>query len=144
MKELMKKIIFSIIINLSAFILLWINAGNIDVAGQFVFMLIPVLGSIIGIGILTRLSKTDDRNLLSALIPAGINLLYMIGEFLVIDAYGITNLQEFTKQYSSEYVTVSQNNSPIVSIILFSLLSYLGHYYVIKLAGKKRREAQNC
>ena len=66
-----------------------------------------------------------------------INLIYMIGEFLVINAYGVNDLEEFTQQYSSEYVTVSENNSPVGAIVLFLVLSFLGHYYVVKFTNAK-------
>lgn len=138
MKESVKKIVFCVAVNLIAFIILLIKAKTINVIGQFIFMLIPVLVSIIGIGIMNMMSKTEDSNVVNAIIPTILNLTYIVGEFLVINAYGVKDLEEFTNQYSSDYVTVSQNNSPVASIILFSLLSFLGHYYVVKLTTKQK------
>ena len=138
MRESVKKIVFCVAVNLIAFIILLIKAKTINVIGQFIFMLIPVLVSIIGIGIMNMMSKTEDSNVVNAIIPTILNLTYIVGEFLVINAYGVKDLEEFTNQYSSDYVTVSQNNSPVASIILFSLLSFLGHYYVVKLTTKQK------
>lgn len=136
MKESVKKIIFCLSVNLIAFIILFINAKTINVIGQFIFMLLPLLASLIGMGALNMMSKNEDNNLINAIIPTLLNLIYIVGEFAVINANGVRDLEEFTNQYSSDYVTVSQNNSPVVSLVLFSILSFLGHYYVAKITRK--------
>lgn len=138
MKESVKKIVFCAAVNIIAFILLLINAKTINVIGQFIFMLVPVLISIIGIGIINRMSENEDSSVVNTIIPTLFNLIYIVGEFVIINKLGVRDLEQFTNQYSSEYVTVSQNNSPIASVILFSVLAYLGHYYVIRLTTMKK------
>ncbi len=137
MKGTVKQVIFSVAVNAVAFITLWVNAKNINVIGQFVFLLIPLIISIIETGVINKTFKEEVSLKVKVAIPTMINLIYMIGEFLVINAYGVNDLEKFTQQYSSEYVTVSENNSPVGAIVLFLVLSFLGHYYVVKFTNAK-------
>lgn len=137
MTDNIKRIVFSLVVNVVAFIVLVSQIRRIDVVGQFIFMLIPVAVSIIGTGVLGKILSDEGQLWRKALIPTVFNIVYIVGEFVLINMYGVTNVEEFATQHSSQYVTVSQNNSPLTSIIVFSLLSYLGHYYVLKLVSKK-------
>ncbi|PHU34165.1 MULTISPECIES: hypothetical protein [Pseudobutyrivibrio] len=137
MTDNIKRIVFSLVVNVVAFIVLVSQIRRIDVVGQFIFMLIPVAVSIIGTGVLGKILSDEGPLWRKALIPTVFNIVYIVGEFVLINMYGVTNVEEFATQHSSQYVTVSQNNSPLTSIIVFSLLSYLGHYYVLKLVSKK-------
>ena len=50
------------------------------------------------------------------------------------------DIYEVSQKYNSGYVTVSENNSPILSIIIFSVASFAIHYYVMKKVGRKVKQ----
>ena len=60
MKGTVKQVIFSVAVNAVAFITLWVNAKNINVIGQFVFLLIPLIISIIETGVINKTFKEEE------------------------------------------------------------------------------------
>ena len=80
-----------------------------------------------------------DNYLQCAAICSGFNFISLVVEYICITAVtGANDIYEVSQKYNSEYVTVSENNSPIFSIIVFSIASFALHYFVMKKAGNKK------
>ena len=80
-----------------------------------------------------------DNYLQCAAICSGFNFISLVVEYICITAVtGANDIYEVSQKYNSEYVTVSENNSPIFSIIVFSIVSFALHYFVMKKAGNKK------
>ena len=63
----------------------------------------------------------------------------LIIEYVCISSVADTNkIYEISQKYQSEYVTVSENNSPIFSIIIFTVVSFILHYFIIKKVSTEK------
>lgn len=112
---------------------------QLDVFMQLLFSFAPILVSIIVTAVINCNKNVEKINyLLCATICAGVNFIYLIVEYICISAVkDINDIYEVSQKYNSGYVTVSENNSPVLSIIIFSIASFAAHYYVMKRVRRK-------
>lgn len=107
---------------------------QLDVFMQLLFSFVPIILSIIVSTLINRDKDPEKDNYLQcAAICAGFNFISLVVEYICITAVtGANDIYEVSQKYNSEYVTVSENNSPIFSIIVFSIVSFALHYFVRK------------
>ena len=132
----------SICINVFVMGVFLLMLQQLDVFMQLLFSFAPILISIV-VSALINYDKAPEKNnyLQCAGIYAGLNFIYLIVEYVCIAAVKDTNdIYEVSQKYNSGYVTVSENNSPILSIIIFSVASFAIHYYVMKKVGRKVKQ----
>ena len=113
---------------------------QLDVFMQLLFSFVPIILSIIVSTLINRDKDPEKDNYLQcAAICSGFNFISLVVEYICITAVtGANDIYEVSQKYNSEYVTVSENNSPIFSIIVFSSVSFALHYFVMKKAGNKK------
>ena len=113
---------------------------QLDVFMQLLFSFVPIILSIIVSTLINRDKDPEKDNYLQcAAICSGFNFISLVVEYICITAVtGANDIYEVSQKYNSEYVTVSENNSPIFSIIVFSIVSFALHYFVMKKAGNKK------
>jgi len=112
---------------------------------QLLFSFVPIILSIIVSVLINRDQNPEKDNYLQcAAICSGFNFISLVVEYICISIVaGSNGIYEVSQKYNSEYVTVSENNSPIFSIIVFSIASFVLHYFVMKNVGNKKKDNNN-
>ena len=115
---------------------------ELDVFMQLLFSFVPIILSIIVSVLINRDQNPEKDNYLQcAAICSGFNFISLVVEYICISIVaGSNGIYEVSQKYNSEYVTVSENNSPIFSIIVFSIASFVLHYFVMKNVGNKKKD----
>lgn len=118
---------------------------ELDVFMQLLFSFVPIILSIIVSVLINRDQNPEKDNYLQcAAICSGFNFISLVVEYICISIVaGSNGIYEVSQKYNSEYVTVSENNSPIFSIIVFSIASFVLHYFVMKNVGNKKKDNNN-
>lgn len=129
-----KNIFAGIGLNIFIFGLMLIMLHQMDVFTQLLFSFAPIILSIVvATGINYKKNIKIKNTIFISIFYTICNFLYLILEYIcmasIIDTDDIYNMNQ---KYNSGYITVSENKSPILSIILFSLLSFVLHYFCIK------------
>lgn len=138
--NLKKNLCASICVNIFVLGVFLLVLQQLDVFMQLIFSFIPIILSLIVCVVINRKKEMDSNNCIQcAGICAGLNLVSLIVEYVCISAIADTNkIYEISQKYQSEYVTVSENNSPIFSVIVFSVVSFILHYFIIKKVGTEK------
>lgn len=139
-----KNLCASICVNVLVLGIFLLMLQQLDVFMQLLFSFIPIILSIIVCVVINRNQETEKDNYLQcAGISAGLNLISLTVEYVCILTIADANsIYEVSQKYQSEYITVSENNSPIFSIVVFSVASFILHYFVLKKLGTKRTLVQ--
>lgn len=138
-----KNLLAGICVNLLIFGVFLLMIHQLDVFMQLIFSFAPILISIIVAIIMNRNhnSKRSD-NLQCAMICAAFNCIYLIAEYICISTVkDINDIYEVSQKYNSGYVTISENHSPVLSIIIFTITSFILHYFVIKWIGAGKNKS---
>lgn len=135
-----KNLYASICVNIIVLGIFLLMLQQLDVFMQLLFSFVPIILSIIVSALINRdKNPKKDNYLQCAAICSGFNFISLVVEFICISAVaGANDIYEVSQKYNSEYVTVSENNSPIFSIIVFSIASFVLHYFVMKKVGNKK------
>lgn len=124
----------SICVNIFVLGIFLLMVHQLDVFMQLLFSFVPIILSIIVSALINHDKKLEKDNYLQcAAICSGFNFISLIVEYVCISKVAsVNNIYEISQKYNSEYVTVSENNSPLFSVIVFSIASFVLHYFVIK------------
>lgn len=135
-----KNLYASICVNILVVGIFLLMLQELDVFMQLLFSFVPIILSIIVSVLINRDQNPEKDNYLQcAAICSGFNFISLVVEYICISIVaGSNGIYEVSQKYNSEYVTVSENNSPIFSIIVFSIASFALHYFVMKKAGNKK------
>lgn len=138
--NLKKNFCASICVNIFVLGIFLLLLQQLDGFMQLIFSFIPTMLSIIVCAVINRKKEMDSNNYIQcAGICAGLNLVSLIIEYVCISSVADTNkIYEISQKYQSEYVTVSENNSPIFSIIIFTVVSFILHYFIIKKVSTEK------
>jgi hypothetical protein len=136
-----KNLYASICVNILVLGIFLLMLPQLDVFMQLLFSFVPIILSIIVSALINRDKNPEKDNYLQcAAICSGFNFISLVVEYICISAVaGANDIYEVSQKYNSEYVTVSENNSPIFSIIVFSIASFVLHYFVMKKVGNKKK-----
>lgn len=135
-----KNLYASICVNILVVGIFLLMLQELDVFMQLLFSFVPIILSIIVSVLINRDQNPEKDNYLQcAAICSGFNFISLVVEYICISIVaGSNGIYEVSQKYNSEYVTVSENNSPIFSIIVFSIVSFALHYFVMKKVGNKK------
>ena len=128
-----KNLYASICVNILVVGIFLLMLQELDVFMQLLFSFVPIILSIIVSVLINRDQNPEKDNYLQcAAICSGFNFISLVVEYICISIVaGSNGIYEVSQKYNSEYVTVSENNSPIFSIIVFSIASFVLHYFVM-------------
>lgn len=120
-----KNLYVSICVNILVVGIFLLMLQELDVFMQLLFSFVPIILSIIVSVLINRDQNPEKDNYLQcAAICSGFNFISLVVEYICISIVaGSNGIYEVSQKYNSEYVTVSENNSPIFSIIVFSIAS---------------------
>lgn len=137
-----KNLYASICVNILVVGIFLLMLQELDVFMQLLFSFVPIILSIIVSVLINRDQNPEKDNYLQcAAICSGFNFISLVVEYICISIVaGSNGIYEVSQKYNSEYVTVSENNSPIFSIIVFSIASFVLHYFVMKNVGNKKKD----
>lgn len=140
-----KNLYASICVNILVVGIFLLMLQELDVFMQLLFSFVPIILSIIVSVLINRDQNPEKDNYLQcAAICSGFNFISLVVEYICISIVaGSNGIYEVSQKYNSEYVTVSENNSPIFSIIVFSIASFVLHYFVMKNVGNKKKDNNN-
>ena len=140
-----KNLYASICVNILVVGIFLLMLQQLDVFMQLLFSFVPIILSIIVSVLINRDQNPEKDNYLQcAAICSGFNFISLVVEYICISIVaGSNGIYEVSQKYNSEYVTVSENNSPIFSIIVFSIASFVLHYFVMKNVGNKKKDNNN-
>lgn len=140
-----KNLYASICVNILVVGIFLLMLQELDVFMQLLFSFVPIILSIIVSVLINRDQNPEKDNYLQcAAICSGFNFISLVVEYICISIVaGSNGIYEVSQKYNSEYVTVSENNSPIFSIIMFSIASFVLHYFVMKNVGNKKKDNNN-
>ena len=140
-----KNLYASICVNILVVGIFLLMLQELDVFMQLLFSFVPIILSIIVSVLINRDQNPEKDNYLQcAAICSGFNFISLVVEYICISIVaGSNGICEVSQKYNSEYVTVSENNSPIFSIIVFSIASFVLHYFVMKNVGNKKKDNNN-
>ena len=140
-----KNLYASICVNILVVGIFLLMLQELDVFMQLLFYFVPIILSIIVSVLINRDQNPEKDNYLQcAAICSGFNFISLVVEYICISIVaGSNGIYEVSQKYNSEYVTVSENNSPIFSIIVFSIASFVLHYFVMKNVGNKKKDNNN-
>lgn len=140
-----KNMYASICVNILVVGIFLLMLQELDVFMQLLFSFVPIILSIIVSVLINRDQNPEKDNYLQcAAICSGFNFISLVVEYICISIVaGSNGIYEVSQKYNSEYVTVSENNSPIFSIIVFSIASFVLHYFVMKNVGNKKKDNNN-
>ena len=140
-----KNLYASICVNILVVGIFLLMLQELDVFMQLLFSFVPIILSIIVSVLINRDQNPEKDNYLQcAAICSGFNFISLVVEYICISIVaGSNGIYEVSQKYNSEYVTVSENNSPIFSIIVFSIASIVLHYFVMKNVGNKKKDNNN-
>lgn len=140
-----KNLYASICVNILVVGIFLLMLQELDVFMQLLFSFVPIILSIIVSTLINRDKDPEKDNYLQcAAICSGFNFISLVVEYICISIVaGSNGIYEVSQKYNSEYVTVSENNSPIFSIIVFSIASFVLHYFVMKNVGNKKKDNNN-
>lgn len=140
-----KNLYTSICVNILVVGIFLLMLQELDVFMQLLFSFVPIILSIIVSVLINRDQNPEKDNYLQcAAICSGFNFISLVVEYICISIVaGSNGIYEVSQKYNSEYVTVSENNSPIFSIIVFSIASFVLHYFVMKNVGNKKKDNNN-
>ena len=140
-----KNLYASICVNILVVGIFLLMLQELDVFMQLLFSFVPIILSIIVSVLINRDQNPEKDNYLQcAAICSGFNFISLVVEYICISIVaGSNGIYEVSQKYNSEYVTVSENNSPIFSIIVFSIASLVLHYFVMKNVGNKKKDNNN-
>lgn len=140
-----KNLYASICVNILVVGIFLLMLQELDVFMQLLFSFVPIILSIIVSVLINRDQNPEKDNYLQcAAICSGFNFISLVEEYICISIVaGSNGIYEVSQKYNSEYVTVSENNSPIFSIIVFSIASFVLHYFVMKNVGNKKKDNNN-
>ena len=118
-----KNLYASICVNILVVGIFLLMLQELDVFMQLLFSFVPIILSIIVSVLINRDQNPEKDNYLQcAAICSGFNFISLVVEYICISIVaGSNGIYEVSQKYNSEYVTVSENNSPIFSIIVFSI-----------------------
>ena len=135
-----KNLCASVCVNIFVLGIFLLMLQQLDVFMQLLFSFVTIILSLIVSTLINRDKDPEKDNYLQcAAICSGFNFISLVVEYICITAVtGANDIYEVSQKYNSEYVTVSENNSPIFSIIVFSIVSFALHYFVMKKAGNKK------
>lgn len=135
-----KNLCASICVNVLIFGIFLLLLQQLDVFTQLLFSFAPIVISIL-VTILINRDHDPERNnyLQCAMICAAINFIYLVAAYICISTIkDVNDIYEVSKKYNTGYVTISENNSPILSIIIFSIASLVFHYFVMQKTSAKK------
>lgn len=140
-----KNLYASICVNILVVGIFLLMLQELDVFMQLLFSFVPIILSIIVSVLINHDQNPEKDNYLQcAAICSGFNFISLVVEYICISIVaGSNGIYEVSQKYNSEYVTVSENNSPIFSIIVFSIASFVLHYFVMKNVGNKKKDNNN-
>lgn len=140
-----KNLYASICVNILVVGIFLLMLQELDVFMQLLFSFVPIILSIIVSVLINRDQNPEKDNYLQcAAICSGFNFISLVVEYICISIVaGSNGIYEVSQKYNSEYVTVSENNSPIFSIIVFSIASFVLHYFLMKNVGNKKKDNNN-
>ena len=140
-----KNLYASICVNILVVGIFLLMLQELDVFMPLLFSFVPIILSIIVSVLINRDQNPEKDNYLQcAAICSGFNFISLVVEYICISIVaGSNGIYEVSQKYNSEYVTVSENNSPIFSIIVFSIASFVLHYFVMKNVGNKKKDNNN-
>ena len=140
-----KNLYASICVNILVVGIFLLMLQELDVFMQLLFSFVPIILSIIVSVLINRDQNPEKDNYLQcAAICSGFNFISLVVEYICISIVaGSNGIYEVSQKYNSEYVTVSENNSPIFSIIVFYIASFVLHYFVMKNVGNKKKDNNN-
>lgn len=140
-----KNLYASICVNILVVGIFLLMLQELDVFMQLLFSFVPIILSIIVSVLINRDQNPEKDNYLQcAAICSGFNFISLVVEYICISIVaGSNGIYEVSQKYNSEYVTVSENNSPKFSIIVFSIASFVLHYFVMKNVGNKKKDNNN-
>ena len=140
-----KNLYASICVNILVVGIFLLMLQELGVFMQLLFSFVPIILSIIVSVLINRDQNPEKDNYLQcAAICSGFNFISLVVEYICISIVaGSNGIYEVSQKYNSEYVTVSENNSPIFSIIVFSIASFVLHYFVMKNVGNKKKDNNN-
>lgn len=140
-----KNLYASICVNILVVGIFLLMLQELDVFMQLLFSFVPIILSIIVSVLINRDQNPEKDNYLQcAAICSGFNFISLVVEYICISIVaGSNGIYEVSQKYNSEYVTVSENNSPIFSITVFSIASFVLHYFVMKNVGNKKKDNNN-
>lgn len=140
-----KNLYASICVNILVVGIFLLMLQELDVFMQLLFSFVSIILSIIVSVLINRDQNPEKDNYLQcAAICSGFNFISLVVEYICISIVaGSNGIYEVSQKYNSEYVTVSENNSPIFSIIVFSIASFVLHYFVMKNVGNKKKDNNN-
>ena len=136
-----KNLYTSICVNILVLGIFILLLQQLDVYMQLLFSFAPIILSIIVSAFINQDKNPEkDHFLQCAAICSGFNSISLVVEYICISVVtGANDIYKVSQKYNSEYLIVSENNSPVFSIIVFSIASFVLHYFVMKKVGNKKK-----
>ncbi len=133
----------SVIFHIFILGLFYLIIDKLDILYFLALMIIPIIISLILIGITTFSNKEKFNIILTSLVFTLVNSIYFIVIQIILNLSNkINDIYEISKKYNSDMVEVSINNSPIMSLFIIIILSFLLHYMVTKFLFNKKFRTQ--
>lgn len=137
--DIKKNLYLNGVCNLIVLGVFFILIGQQTVVTQLVFSIVPVFVSIAVTATANSGVDMEKDNLKAgALLCALLVFAVLIVEYVGIQIAGVNDLEAFSQQVSSEYVTVSKNSNPVFSMFIFSLGTFVVDYNILKHKGNER------
>lgn len=115
-------------------------SNQISVFGLMILMFAPIFVNALICYLNAYLDNTKQSAYLVALYYMVINFCYwsIAGCYLYFSE-GFANILTRSMVYSSQFVEVSSDNSPILSGLVFAAIAYIIYYFLVKVAKKTKK-----
>lgn len=130
----------SVIVHIALLAVFLAIKSRLDVFTLIVFMVLPILLSCILAFIGTKLQEhsVNVKEIPTILFYVGINTLYWLFLNVQLNSGNTLNtIYEASRQYNSGLVEVSSDNSPVGTMVLLIIVSFILYYFTVRLAGKR-------
>ena len=131
----------SILVHIALFIFFMMIKSQLDVFTLIIFMVSPIFINVLlsFIGSKLQVKKENNKVVPIIITYVGVNLIYWILLNIQLNmGKTLDIIYETSRQYNSDMIEISANNSPIGALIMLLLVSFVLYYFSIRVASRSR------
>ncbi len=130
----------SILVHIALFIFFMMIKSQLDVFTLIIFMVSPIFINVLLSFIGSKLQEKESKKVVPIIITyVGVNLIYWILLNIQLNMGKTLELiYETSRQYNSDMIEISADNSPIGALIMLLLVSFILYYFSIRVASRSR------
>lgn len=130
----------SILVHIALFIFFMMIKSQLDVFTLIIFMVSPIFINVLLSFIGSKLQEKESKKVVPIIITyVGVNLIYWILLNIQLNMGKTLELiYETSRQYNSDMIEISADNSPIGALIMLLLVSFVLYYFSIRVASRSR------